>query len=132
MPDPIIAHVPAERANFKALLLSNPNHFGTIKNSKFVPVLDVQGNTSYETLTCVGYNPELGRLEATVQLKQSTGYLGDLCSNGSQEYVRFFVSFDDGATWTDAGMSSLTAHDFPRPQPIMHAVGVTHSAGLAL
>src|SRR5213078_2741342 len=75
---------------------------------------------------------ELHRIEATVQLKQSAGYLGDLCSLGTQEYVRFFASFDNGATWTDAGMSSFTAHDLPRPQPIMHAVGVGFNAGIVL
>ena len=125
MPD----NIPVERLNFKALLLANPNHFGTVKNSKFPAVADIQGNTTYEAISCVGYNPELRRLEATVQLKQSAGYLGDLCSLGSQEYVRFFVSFDNGASWKDAGLSSFTAHDITRAQPMMHAVGVAYDAG---
>src|SRR5262249_39252273 len=60
------------------------------------------------------------------------GYLGDLCALGTQEYVRFFVSFDNGATWTSAGMSSFTAHDIPRAQPVMHAVGVAYDAGNVL
>jgi len=132
MPDNKTVDVPVERVNFKALLLANPNHFGTLKDSKFQPIADIQGNTTYEAITCAGYNPELRRLEATVQLKQSGGYLGDLCSAGSQEYVRFFVSFDNGSTWTTAGMSSFTAHDFARPQPLMHAVGVSYNAGLVL
>ena len=131
MPDNT-THVPVERLNFKALLLANPNHFGTLKNTKFPAAADVQGNTSFEAVTCVGYNSELHRIEATVQLKQSAGYLGDLCSLGTQEYVRFFASFDNGATWTDAGMSSFTAHDLPRPQTIMHAVGVGFNAGIVL
>src|SRR4051812_10227517 len=127
MPDNTV-HVPVERLNFKALLLANPNHFGTLKTSKFPVVADIQGNTSFEAITCVGYNPELRRLEATVQLKQSGGYLGDLCAPGTQEYVRFFVSSDNGATWASAGMSSFTAHDISRAQPIMHAVGVAYDA----
>lgn len=131
MPDSTV-HVPVERLNFKALLLANPNHFGTLKNTKFPVVADIQGNTSFEAITCAGYNPELRRLEATVQLKQSGGYLGDLCASGTQEYVRFFVSSDGGATWTSAGMSSFTAHDIARAQPIMHAVGVAYDAGNVL
>jgi hypothetical protein len=132
MPDNTTHVVPAERLNFKALLLANPNHFGTIKNSKFPAAADIQGNTTYEAIGCVGYNPELHRLEATVQLKQSGGYLGDLCSLGSQEYVRFWVSFDNGTTWNDAGLSSFTAHDIARTQPITHAVGVPYDAGNVL
>ncbi|HEX3761105.1 MAG TPA: hypothetical protein VHW23_20560, partial [Kofleriaceae bacterium] len=132
MSDNATVHVPAERQNFKALLLANPNHFGTVKNSKFPAVADIQGNTSFEAITCVGYSPELRRLEATVQLKQSTGYLGELCAAGTQEYVRFYVSFDAGATWISAGMSSLAAHDLTRAQPIMHAVGVAYDAGNVL
>lgn len=132
MSDNATVQVPAERQNFKALLLANPNHFGTVKNSKFPAVADIQGNTSFEAITCVGYNPELRRLEATVQLKQSSGYLGDLCAPGTQEYVRFYVSFDAGATWVSAGLSSLGAHDITRAQPIMHAVGVAYDAGNVL
>ncbi len=72
MPDDTTVHVPAERQNFKALL-ANPNHFGTLKNSKFPAAADIQGNTSFEAITCVGYNPELRRLEATVQLNVDSG-----------------------------------------------------------
>ncbi len=120
-----ITQAPAERLNFKPLLLGNANYFGTLKNSKLPVVANIQGNTTFEAITCVGFNPELRRIEATVQLTQSTGYLGGLCAPGSQEFVRFFVSFNNGASWSDAGMSAFTAHDITRTQPMVHAVGVS-------
>lgn len=51
------------RGNFHALLLANPNYFGNLAESTFTPVLDIQGDTAYEALGCVGYNPqfEIGR-----------------------------------------------------------------------
>ena len=72
-----------ERTHFKALLLSNPNYFGNLKGSKFKPVKLIASNKTYEELTCVGFNPEFDRLEATLRIKQNSGYSGDLCSLGS-------------------------------------------------
>src|SRR5206468_4243709 len=46
-----------------------------------------------------------------VQIRQPFGYSGDLCSRGSYEHVRFYVSYDGGATWTDAGVASINVHD---------------------
>ena len=36
--------------------------------------------------------------------KQPFGYGGDICSSGTPEYVRFYLSFDNGARrgWTRA------------------------------
>ena len=42
-----------ERANFKALLLKNPNHFGNMPELGFSPALTIGQNTSYEELTCI-------------------------------------------------------------------------------
>src|SRR3954471_14143207 len=55
-----------------------------------------QSITQWEEIACIGYNPEMRRLEAIVNIKQSTGYNGGLCTNASREYVRFFVDFKDG------------------------------------
>lgn len=93
------AQVPHERANFASLLLANPNHFGNLAESPFAPAASIIGNTTYEELKCVGYNPDLNLLKAVVWVKLSSGFLGNLCSAGSQEYVRFYISFDNGATW---------------------------------
>ena len=105
--------VPAERARFRGLLVGNPNYFGTLPNSPFKPVIKLQGNTTYEQLKCVGFHPQANRLDAVVFVNQPFGYGGDVCSPGSPEYVRFYVSFDNGASWVDQGVTSFTAYDVP-------------------
>lgn len=101
------------RNQFRALLLANPNYFGNLKASPLQPTVTIKGNTTFEDIGCVGFQPQLNRLEAVVYVKQPSGYGGDICSSGTREYVRFFLSFDDGATWEDVGMSSFTAYNVP-------------------
>src|SRR5579875_2773422 len=110
-PDKIsLAKLPPEaaRKSFKALLLSNPNYFGNLKESEFQPVLNIAGDTAYENIGCVGFNPQLNRLEAVVYINQATGYDGDVCSGGSQEFVRFYLSYDGGATCQDLSLWNTT------------------------
>src|SRR5260370_16761219 len=38
-----------------------------------------------------------------------------MCTAGSEEYVRFYVSYDGGMTWTDLGLTAVTAFDVPEP-----------------
>lgn len=115
-----------ERAQFKTLLLSNPNYFGNLAGSKLPPVLKIQGNTTYEQIGCVGFQPQFNRLEAVVFVNQQSGYGGGVCSNGSQEFVRFYLSYDNGATWEDEGVTSFTAYNIPanvtRQQRLEYAV----------
>ncbi|HEX2029756.1 MAG TPA: hypothetical protein VHF25_17385 [Nitriliruptorales bacterium] len=99
------------RRRFRALILQNPNYFGNLVDSPFQPVVQVSGNTTYEDIGCVGYHPQLERLHAVVYIKQTSGYGGDVCSAGSTEYVRFYLSFDGGATWDDQGVASFNAYD---------------------
>jgi len=105
--------VPRERAQFRALILANPNYFGNVKDSPFKPVLNIQSNTFYEELGCVGFQPQFNRLEAVAYIKQPFGYGGGVCSQGTPEYVRFYLSLDNGVTWQDLGMASFTAYDIP-------------------
>jgi hypothetical protein len=102
-----------DRRLLRARLLANPNYYGTIAGSALEPVLELSGDTNWEELTCVGYNPALSQLEAVVSIKQPTGYSGDLCSAGSTEYVRFWVDF--GAGLTNVGLTSIQVHDIPDP-----------------
>jgi len=103
-----------ERSQFRALLLNNPNYFGNLdKCCPVKSVLNVQSNTFYEELGCVGFQPQFNRLEAIVYIKQSAGYSGDVCFNGSPEFVRFYLSYDNGATWVDQGLTSFTSYDIP-------------------
>jgi hypothetical protein len=100
-----------ERTHFRALLLSNPNYFGNLAKSPFKAVTSIQGNKTYEEIGCVGFHPQSKRLDAVIFVKEPFGYNGDVCTSGSQEYVRFYISYDNGATWTDEGYSSVTVYD---------------------
>jgi len=112
------------RENLHLLLLANPNYFGNLKDSPFKPILKIAGDSAYERLGCVGYSAALKRLEAVVSVNQVSGYSGGLCTNGSQEYVRFYLSFDNGATWQDQGSASFTVHDLPGPKPLEYSVAM--------
>jgi len=114
-----------ERKQFRALLLANPNYFGNIKVSPFQPVVKIQLNTTYEELGCVGFQPQFNRLDGVVYVKRPFGYGGNICSSGTQEYVRFYLSFDNGATWQDQGLTSFAAYDIPgttADKPLEYAV----------
>ena len=95
------------------LLAQNPNYFGNLPDVGIAPVVEIIGDTFYEEVTCLAYNPDVEVLEATVQVKRASGYGSDLCGPGSTEWVRFYISYDDGATWQDVGLGSFKAHDIP-------------------
>src|ERR1700726_668630 len=78
-----------KRQNFLDLLAHNPNYFGTAPDSFYGPVSPLYYETTYEQLECIGYNPLLRVLSATIEIKLPYGFDGDLCSNGSFKYVRF-------------------------------------------
>jgi hypothetical protein len=110
--------VEMERSQFRALTLANPNYFGNLQVSAFEPVKVMISNRNYEEAKCVGYNPQTERLEAVVHIKRDSGYGGDICSNGSAEYVRFYLSYDHGATWQDQGFVGFQVFDIPGPKPL--------------
>ena len=103
--------VERERRQFHALLASNPNYFGTLPELDLPVQLAKQSDTSYERLTCAALSPERDRLEATVEIRRGSGYRGGLCGQGSFEHVRFFLSYDGGASWVDEGLASINVHD---------------------
>jgi len=121
-----ISQLPIEqaRANLRMLLLANPNYFGNVAESGLTPVLNISGDTSYEQLGCVGLSLSLSRLEAVISIKQTSGYDGGVCSSGSQEYVRFYLSFDGGSTWQDQGVAGFTVYDIPGPKPLEYSVAL--------
>ncbi len=106
-----VVAIERERLQFKELVLANPNYFGNLADSQIKPVKKIIGNTFYEELTCIGYNPDANLLEATIQIKRPTGYGGTLCQPGTREYVRFFVNYGGG--WVDAGVVATNVHDLP-------------------
>jgi hypothetical protein len=110
--------LPRERAQFKELLLT-----GQFKDLKAPPDGEPPtGDTTYEQLTCIGYQPQLKQLNAVVEQKLDVGYLGGLCTNGSTEYVAFYASTDAGATWTTLGLTSFTVWDINGPKPLQFDV----------
>ena len=116
--------VEKERQSFRHLLLSNPNYFGNLKASPFKPVKTIISQTTYEELKCVGYNPQLSRLEAVIWIKRPAGYGGGICTSGTPEYIRFYLSYDNGATWLDQGLTSFTAYDVSVQHPLEYAVSL--------
>jgi hypothetical protein len=103
--------VPKERSDFHKLLAGNPNFFGHLKDSAFKPVQQILNNTTFEEVTCIGFNPNTNVLEAVIQIKQPTGYNGDPCQTGSFEYVRFFLDYGSG--WEDVRLAAVHVHDIP-------------------
>ena len=113
-------HVQA-RSTFAGLLLKQADYFEK--------VFPVNGNTSFEQITCVGLEPEQHALYATIAIKRETGYGGDLCDGpGGQEYVRFFADFNGDGDFVDGGedlgVASVAVHDIPGPKPLSYAVTV--------
>ncbi len=118
-------HVPPwTRQSFRALIQANPNYFGTLTNSPFEAIAVQAGDTTYEQLVCIGYQPELDRLEAIVHVKLGAGYGGPVCGPGSREYVRFFVDWNNDGNWSDLGVAGFTAHDIPEPDSLHYSVHV--------
>ncbi|MFL6192974.1 MAG: hypothetical protein ACJ75H_02290 [Thermoanaerobaculia bacterium] len=75
----------------------------------FEPVTD--GNTGFEELRCAGLRPGTDLLEAVLTIKKNAGYSGGLCTQGSREYVAFWIDFGDGGGFTYMGTSTVRVHD---------------------
>ncbi len=105
--------VQAERTHFQNMLAINPNYFGNIPGSKLKANFKLITKTIYEQLTCVGYNPDTGNMEATFSINKPYGYGGSLCSAGSFEHLRFYLNFHDGAGFIDQGAVAVNVHDIP-------------------
>jgi hypothetical protein len=135
--------VEKERVNFKELITKNPNYFGSISKSQdktvlmkavkslpsatvkellpkftvdpnlLIPVFPVDPKVKYEELKCAGLYPEGDMLEAVIELKQPSGFNGDLCTLGSQEYVAFYIDWGTGLGYEYISTASVGVHDIP-------------------
>ncbi len=118
-----------ERTQFLELLEQNPNYFGNLPISELKPVNPIKSDTRYEELCCIGLYPERDFLEAIIQVKLPFGFLGDLCSPGSHEYVRFFIDWNGDGDFVDfnedAGVAAVRVHDIPQVHEhhLCYAVG---------
>lgn len=129
--------VQPEREHMQLLLLQNPNYFGTLSKKsplagQYKAVKAIQGNTTYEQITCVGYNPQMKTVTAIVKLNQNGGYSGGACTPGSKEYVRFYIDYERNGNWKDLGMVSFDAHDFNHANndPLCYAVNLAFNPEL--
>jgi hypothetical protein len=122
IPDVRFQPLEPHRANFKAMLLEDPNCFGNLQPTPPETLIYELANTKYEELESVGLSPEFDLLHAIVNVKLSYGYGGSLCTAGTREYVRFYLSYDNGSTWEDLGVVSFTAWDISGPKPLEYAV----------
>lgn len=106
----------------RALLLANPQYFGNVPPTSFHAVLKIQEDTTYECISCVAYDAQLEQIRATIDIKQAVGYSGVARINGSEEFVRFYVSYDGGVKWLDQGMRSVNVSDGIVPRPLAYDV----------
>ncbi|PKV50787.1 hypothetical protein ATE84_2854 [Aquimarina sp. MAR_2010_214] len=101
------------RTEFNKFLAVDGKNLGKLNLKTPPSFFKTKINTNFESLACVGYNPEFKELTATVRIKKSTGYFGNLCTKGSTEYVRFYVDYQDGNGWNDVGYVAVNVHDIP-------------------
>src|ERR1051326_5393118 len=85
-------------------------------------------DTNFEEVTCVGLETAADTLGAVVKIKQGFGYGGDLCHDGSKEYVAFWADWNnDGAFEEYLGTVAVEVHDLNGAIP---ADGVRYSVSL--
>jgi hypothetical protein len=112
------------RHNLRTLLLANPHYFGKITGSSFKAVLKIQQDTTYESLRCISYNPRFEQLQATISINQNIGYSSAQCKYGSEEHVRFYLSYDGGSTWKDQGLRTVNVYDTRGKKALEYKVSV--------
>ena len=77
-------------------------------------ILKPDFNTTYEELHCVGLDRDMTTLHGVVQIKRPSGYSGNLCSQGSRQYIAFYLDFGSG--WEYQGTTWVQVHDI-QPMP---------------
>ncbi len=88
------------RYHFKSLVNINPNYFGSFEKSEIKEIAPIvfpkQGDTRYEKLECIGLFPEKDEVEAVFKVNLPYGFGGNLCSDGSKEYIAFYIDYGTG------------------------------------
>lgn len=101
------------RQEYKPYLSLGKKKLSKLKLKTSLDFFSQKLNTSFESIGCVGYNSAKQQLTATINIKRESGYSGGLCGNGSYEYVRFYMDYQDGAGWEDMGVIGVNVHDIP-------------------
>lgn len=99
--------------SLRELLLNNRNYFANLSENSFRIVLNMNGDTSYESLGCVRYIPLLDQIYASINIKRDAGYSFHVGNPASREYIRFYLSYDRGVTYHDKGISVVNVCDEP-------------------
>ena len=85
-------------------------------------------DTSFEQVTCVGLETAGDTLGAVIHVKRPFGYSGDLCHDGSKEYIAFWADWNNDGVFDEyLGTASAEVHDFDGALP---AEGVHYSVSL--
>lgn len=74
-------------------------------------LLKTDGDTHYEELDCIGFNPDESTLTGGITIKRPFGYSGDLCKKGSYEHVAFWEWDEIEQMWSYLGTASVNVHD---------------------
>lgn len=74
-------------------------------------ILKTKANTSFEELTDVGLDYNKEQFVASVHVKKSSGYSGNLCNAGSYEYVAFWADWNNNCEWEYLGTAAVNVHD---------------------
>ncbi|MDD5570943.1 MAG: hypothetical protein PHD97_07275 [Bacteroidales bacterium] len=71
-----------------------------------------KANVDYEELKNVGLDYNKDCFVATIEIKKTSGFMGDLCTKGSNEYVAFWVDWNNDCNWEYVGTTKVNVHDF--------------------
>ena len=116
------------RSNYRLYLIENTNYFGSVSKLDISNpqklVYKLLSNKSYEELTCIGFNPDTNELNGVVVVKKKSGYSGGPCTDGSKEYVRFYLDYEGTGTWIDEGVVNFDAHDLPFNESLCYDVKI--------
>lgn len=74
-------------------------------------LLKTDGDTHYEELKCIGFNPNESALTGVITIKRPFGYSGDLCKKGSYEHIAFWEWDEIEQMWIYLGTASVNVHD---------------------
>ncbi len=113
------------RQNLRASLLVNPNYFGKITADSFKAVLNIHKDTTFENIDVLVYDSRSEQLQARVNINRCSGYSSESHKYGSEEFVRFYLSIDGGASWKDHGLRAVNVFDRTGPKPLQFSVSVS-------
>lgn len=97
-------------------------------NAAVKALTSTSADIAFEELICVGLETGADTFGAVIRIKQPFGYSGDLCHDGSKEYVAFWADWNnDGVFEEYLGTVAAEVHDLGGAMP---TDGVRYSVSL--